>query len=698
MNNRINGTRFLNQEELAARLFELDLKETKYPVGGIPLLTMGDKVYVDASDSHSIIFGATGSKKTRMFAMPSIGIFARAGESFVVTDPKGELYERTAAEVEQQDYRMYCLNLRDLRTGEAWNPLLLPYRMYHGGKRAKAMELVNELAVMITGEDSNQDKFWTYTTVDVLAGLIYLLFETEAAENCTLEQMSKLWERYTNGRGRFMEEVKKKFGQTMIYSKLSTLDNNSDKTVGSIEAIVSMALNRIMVNEEMVRYLSRNSIRLEEIAEQKSAVYLIVPDENKTYHFIVSLFLEQLYEVLIQKAQASENKTLGIRMNFLIDEFANIPKIQNMDSKITASRSRNIRFYLIIQSMKQLRHKYEEYADVICSNCNNWVYLYSKEYELLQEISRLCGEVIYDNGIRVPLVSEFDLQHLSREKGEALILSGRNYPCIANMKDIEEYPFARGVRTNPVPAEEGHPAPEEGIVKMTEEQEKKVAQIAIDGLFAEDGDAPRLTREEREQWNNLYDERYGVDRSKYEKRGLLAVGPEGMILYSGVYYKGKLADSIANLGDTLYKVHGIPVDGAEWYSVEEKGIDTYRKALAMGEREFYSLSDFPEYEFTKEKSVQASFRGKGWFQVEVKENTGTDGRLLFQTELPDYGGSLGEFFAKKMFFEVTKTALEKTAYAQKRWNRLPWKKQGEWQFVKRIQGVNELVGCLKKTA
>ncbi|MBP3609689.1 MAG: type IV secretory system conjugative DNA transfer family protein [Lachnospiraceae bacterium] len=323
MNNRINGTRFLNQEELAARLFELDLKETKYPVGGIPLLTMGDKVYVDASDSHSIIFGATGSKKTRMFAMPSIGIFARAGESFVVTDPKGELYERTVAEVEQQDYRMYCLNLRDLRTGEAWNPLLLPYRMYHGGKRAKAMELVNELAVMITGEDSNQDKFWTYTTVDVLAGLIYLLFETEAAENCTLEQMSKLWERYTNGRGRFMEEVKKKFGGTMIYSKLSTLDNNSDKTVGSIEAIVSMALNRIMVNEEMVRYLSRNSIRLEEIAEQKSAVYLIVPDENKTYHFIVSLFLEQLYEVLIQKAQASENKTLGIRMNFLIDEFAN---------------------------------------------------------------------------------------------------------------------------------------------------------------------------------------------------------------------------------------------------------------------------------------------------------------------------------------------------------------------------------------
>jgi len=424
MNNRINSTRFLNQEELASQLLELDINEEKYPMGGIPLLTMGDKIYVDATDSHSIIFGATGSKKTRMFAMPSIGIFARAGESFVVTDPKGELYQRTAGEVAEMGYDVCCLNLRDMEAGESWNPLYLPYILYHNGARARAMELVQELAVMMADEDAHDEKFWIYTTVDVLCGLIYYLFETEDGENCTFANINKLWESYIDRRKLFLNKVEEKFANTIISRKLSVLNNNSDKTVGSVEAVVSMALNRIMVNEAMVKYLSENTINLEKVSQKKTAIYLVIPDENKTYHFVASVFIDQIYEALIQAAQNRAEKTLEIRMNFLIDEFANIPKLESMDSMITASRSRNIRFHLIIQSMKQLRHKYKEFAEVICSNCNNWVYLYSKEYELLQEISRLCGEIIYDNGTRVPLFSEFDLQHLDKEKGEALVLAG----------------------------------------------------------------------------------------------------------------------------------------------------------------------------------------------------------------------------------------------------------------------------------
>ena len=228
MNNRVNSTRFLNQEELAEQLLELDIKDTAYPMGGVPLLSIGDKIYVDATDSHTIIFGATGSKKTRMFAMPSIGIFARAGESFVVTDPKGELFERTAKEVEQQGYEVYCLNLRDLNQGESWNPLILPYKLYHSKERAKAMELVNELAVMITGEDCSDESFWTFTTVDVVTGLIYMLFETETEQNCTLEKLNKLWSRYSSGRRAFLSEMKRRFEGTMIHSKLSSLDNTSD--------------------------------------------------------------------------------------------------------------------------------------------------------------------------------------------------------------------------------------------------------------------------------------------------------------------------------------------------------------------------------------------------------------------------------------------------------------------------------------
>ena len=94
----------MTQEEFAKQFVELDMNDATYPVGGIPMLVKDKKIYIDAEDSHTIIFGATGSKKTRMFVMPSIGILARAGESFVVTDTKGELYERTI----QRNFRFVC--------------------------------------------------------------------------------------------------------------------------------------------------------------------------------------------------------------------------------------------------------------------------------------------------------------------------------------------------------------------------------------------------------------------------------------------------------------------------------------------------------------------------------------------------------------------------------------------------------------
>jgi len=128
--NRLNGTRFLTQDELAKTLVAVDMNADSYPVGGIPMLVKDGKIYIDAADSHTMIFGATGSKKTRMFAMPSVGIFARAGESFVVTDPKGEIYDRTIGDVVSYGYESNCINLRDFKAGVTWNPFALPYRYY----------------------------------------------------------------------------------------------------------------------------------------------------------------------------------------------------------------------------------------------------------------------------------------------------------------------------------------------------------------------------------------------------------------------------------------------------------------------------------------------------------------------------------------------------------------------------------------
>jgi len=439
--NQINSTRFLKQSEFAEGLTKLSLSDKSYEAAGMPLMVEGNNVFTDTGDNHTIIFGATGSKKTRLMVMPSIELLCRAGESFVVTDPKGEIFAKTAKNARKHGYHIKCLDLRYIEKSKSWNPLSLPYTHYVLGETSKAMEQISQIVNMLVEDKNEKDKFWSNGAKDIITGFILLLMEVADNEKeCTFLALLELWENYLTNRRDFFEKAKEEKNKT-IYRKMLPLNSAATGTQGSFEAYVSASLNRIAINQDVLTLLSGDDIYMPTINEEKTAIYLVIPDENTTYHFVAALFISQLYDVLIAEAQKCYDKKLPTRMNFVIDEFANMPKIENMDSMITAARSRNIRFFLVVQSMKQLIYKYAEYAEVICGNCNNWVYLYSKEYELLNMISNLCGERIFDNNSRIPLISEFELQHLNKDEGQALVLAGRSFPCVVNLRDIDAYVF-----------------------------------------------------------------------------------------------------------------------------------------------------------------------------------------------------------------------------------------------------------------
>ena len=656
--NRLNGTRFVTQEELAKTLVAVDMDADSYPVGGIPMLVKDGKIYIDAADSHTMIFGATGSKKTRMFAMPSVGIFARAGESFVVTDPKGEIYDRTIGDVVSYGYESNCINLRDFKAGVTWNPFALPYRYYHNGKKTKAIEFAVEMSKMIIGEDSTEETFWTNTAIDVFSGFILLLFEMAEEETCHFRSLFELWKSYTADRKKVLKKIKEEFSEGLVYQKLSSLDNPSDKTVGSIEAFISMGLNKIGINEEFIDFLSQKGLDLQEIADKKNAIYLVIPDENKSYHFVASLFLEQLYEVLLDKAQSEAEHKIPIRMNFLIDEFANIPKIGNMDAMITAARSRNIRFHLIVQGMKQLEQKYAEGADTIMGNCNNWVYLYSKEYNLLQEISRLCGEVVYDNNVRMPLFSEFDLQHLNKEKGEALVLAGRNCPCLTNLADINEYPY-------PILS------PEELVESR---QWKKVKS------FRWGEEKTNLYSCEIDPYDDPYKGKHSYfKKAAMEKRWLVAVGPEGMVLAEGEFDKELIASKAAIGLMTCRELAEMELETeyVEWYSASLAIKDTYQKIRTLFPEDIYvTLEELDEIYFTKEMERRSTDMRKGkaeqseirlYFTKDLKE----PGERIILGKAEPYVGNIGTKFLLNQAFRMANQKLEKMekgVYTELNWH------------------------------
>ena len=620
--NRLNGTRFLTQEELAEQLVEIDLNAESYPVGGIPLLAKENKVYVDAADSHTMIFGATGSKKTRMFAMPSIGIFARAGESFVVTDPKGELYKRTVGDVTAHGYKGYCLNLRDFKAGVTWNPLALLYRYYHNGKTAKAMEFINEMAKMIIGEDATGETFWTNTAIDVFCGFTLLLFERALENECNLKSLSELWNSYLKDRKKTIDLIRKEYAGTIVYQKIASLDCPSEKTVGSIETFITMGLNKLSINEDFVTFLSQEGMDLEKMTEQKTAIYLVIPDENTSYHFIVSLLLEQLYEVLIEKAQGEAEQKLPIRMNFLIDEFANIPKIENMESMIT---------------------------DIISGNCNNWIYLYSKEYELLQEISRLCGEVIYDNNVRMPLFSEFDLQHLNKEEGEAWVLAGRNCPCLSNLADIEAYPYP--------------------VVEPQEKQNQSWKKVNCYVLHND--------KKQNYGWE-LSDVAKILDFYEDEEpeHWLVAVGPDGMIMAEAMFRKSMI-DSKAAIGAMAcgeLAAKKLDPEYLEWYSASPDMEKRYRRICSwhpekvyvtldeLGMEKFEKVAGMDECHSSSYKARTCSFK-----LVHKNEKTGGEEKVMLRESVKGYNGGVGAQYLFNIAFRKANAVLEDTEYEDRPW-------------------------------
>ena len=438
-------SRWASEEEIKSSLHKVNLNDNAASHGGIPLYYEDGSVYIESTDAHSIIFGITGSKKTRLLGMPSILLYAKAGESFIVTDPKAELYEKTYHFLKEKGYKIFVLNLREPEQSNCWNPLIVPYRLYHSEKRDKAIELINDISKVIMQQENSLDSYWQNSASDMLTGLILILFECAKKSEINFKSLRTLrTQSFRTADNRCGESIPyildnflSKINQaSFVCSLLSGTVEVCDNTRGCIVSVFDNGLRPFFSQDNLIDMLSNNHFDMKKIGNEKTAVFLIIPDENTLYHRLISVFVKQCYTELIIEAQKQPNKALPLRVNYLLDEFSSLPAISDFPSMITASRSRNIRFNLIIQSFKQLFRRYKEEAEAIKGNCQNWIYLHSREHELLEELSYLSGKKSNEE----PLVSPSLLQTLDKEKGEALIFCKRKYPFITNLLDIDDYP------------------------------------------------------------------------------------------------------------------------------------------------------------------------------------------------------------------------------------------------------------------
>lgn len=410
------------------------ISDEKTTAAGTPLVYKGNEVWVDNGENHTLVIGATGSGKTQTVILPTVKILAKKGESMIITDPKGEIYEKTSEMLKEKGYQILLLNFRDPQEGNAWNPLSLPYEMYKNGNQDKAIELLDDLALNILYEENsgNADPFWEKTSADYFSGIALGLFEDAKEEEININSislMTTVGEEKFGGSTYVKEYFNGKDPSSAAAINASSTIMAPNETKGSILAVFKQKIKLFASRENLSEMLSHTDVNLETIGEKPTALFVVIQDEKTTYHSLVTILLKQVYETLISVAQKNGGK-LPIRTNFLLDEFANMPPLKNVTTMITAARSRQIRFTMIIQNFAQLDQVYgKENAETLRGNCGNLIYLITTELKALEEISKMCGEVKSkkdDKTASTPLVTVSDLQRM--KENEVIVLRLRQQP------------------------------------------------------------------------------------------------------------------------------------------------------------------------------------------------------------------------------------------------------------------------------
>ena len=427
-------SRWAKEKEIKKELKYVDPTAQKSNAAGVPLIIKDNEIWVDDGEYHSLVIGATGSGKTQTVIFPTVELLAKNHESMIITDPKGEIYEQTSNMLRDKGYNIFVLNFRDPQQGNAWNPLSLPYEMYTSGNQDKAIELLDDLAANILYEENsgNADPFWEKTSADYFSGLALGMFEDAKPEEIninTISLMTTVGEDKCGGSTYAKEYFNLKDPNSAAYINASGTVMAPSDTKGSIIAVFKQKIKLFASRENLSEMLSYSDFNLEEIGEKPTALFIVIQDEKKTYHSLVTILLKQCFKTLIATAQNHGGK-LPVRTNFLLDEFANMPPLKDITTMITAARSRRIRFTMIIQNFAQLDKVYgKENAETIRGNCGNIVYLISTEMQALEEISKMCGEVKSkekEKTSSTPLVTVSDLQRL--EQWETIILRLRKMP------------------------------------------------------------------------------------------------------------------------------------------------------------------------------------------------------------------------------------------------------------------------------
>ena len=374
------------------------------------ILSNNVRMSIDTSvtglNNNMLVIGGSGAGKTFFIVKPNI-MQMMLNNSFIATDPKGEIARATANMLKKNGYNVKVLNLIDMAKSDGYNPF-----RYIREENDVVKLVTNIISNTTPKETAPSDPFWEKSESMFLQALFYYVWLEMPPNRKNFQSvLDLLSEAEVDAKGNDSKLTKKmkQLAQTSklkqnhpAYKQYMKVIRGAGDTVRSIIISANSRL-ALLENPQILRILSKDDLHLEELGigvngdkHTRTALFCIIPDSDKSYNFIVGMLYTQLFQELYFQADFKNDGKLPIQVTLMMDEFANVALPDDFCSLLSTMRSRRISSIIIIQNLAQIKALFKDTWETITGNCDTLVYLGGNEKSTHQYISEMLGKSTID--------------------------------------------------------------------------------------------------------------------------------------------------------------------------------------------------------------------------------------------------------------------------------------------------------------
>ena len=355
------------------------------------ILTQNTRVSMNCKklgNNNVLIIGGPGTGKSWAVVRPNL---LQEYGSYVITDPSGELLATTGKFFEDRNYRLRVFNLVDMAHSNTYNPFRYIER------EEDVMTLINCLINCTSEGQKSSDPFWEKSETALLEAIIFYLIRYRPLEDQNFSMVSHMLatakaDKQGNSKlDQTFDAVRRIDPDDICVRQYDIFKQASDKTAQSI--LISAAVRLSAFNIDAVQNLTnRDQMELTTIGDMPTVTFIIVPQGDNTYSFLVNMMYSQMFSTLYLHAAKSGDIALPYQVRFILDEFANIGVIPNFQQKLTTMRKYGLSCMIFIQAIGQIKNLYKDDWETIKGACSMILYLGGNETSTHEEIVKMAGK------------------------------------------------------------------------------------------------------------------------------------------------------------------------------------------------------------------------------------------------------------------------------------------------------------------